>query len=187
MAGLVVIDACSMLNLLATRLELEIVRACDLQLVISAHAHGEALYLHAPPDADGARGKYPASTERLRAAGRLEVRPIGGDSLIDAFVACAALLRDEDASGVALAGVLGAPLVTDDAKERRVARQLFPRMVVVSTLELLHDAVLRLDLTEAALLRVASDLRWRGNFAPPRKDPRAAWYVELLRRAGVTG
>lgn len=29
-------------------------------------------------------------------------------------------------------------------------------------------------------MRVALDLRWGGNFAPPRRDPRAEWYAELL-------
>ena len=57
------------LNLLATRLDLEIVQACDLTLIISDRAHGEALFLHAAPDAEGVRSKEPASTERLRAAG----------------------------------------------------------------------------------------------------------------------
>jgi hypothetical protein len=181
-----VIDACCMLNVLATRLELEIARACDLELIISDRAHGEALFLHTPPDGDGVRSKEPASTERLLSAGHLQIRKIDTAPLVDAFVECATQLREEDASCVALAGVLGLPLMTDDGKERRVARAIFPKLEIASTLSVLHDAVRKLRLSEKAQLRLAADLRWRGNFAPPRKDPLSAWYADLLFRAGLS-
>lgn len=180
-----VIDACCTLNMLATRLELEIVQACDLSLLISDRAHGEALFLHSAPDDDGVRSKEPASTERLRTAGRFEIRSLDTDPLVDAFVECAAQLRDQDASCVALAGVLGLPLMTDDAKEQRVAREVFPKIEIVSTLAVVHDAVRNLGLSEDAQLHLAVDLRWRGNFAPPRKDPLSSWYADLLRKAGA--
>ena len=182
-----VIDACCTLNVLATRLDLEIVQACDLNFLISDRAHGEALFLHTAPDADGVRTKEPASTERLRDAGRLEIWTLDTPALQDAFVECAAQLRDEDASCVALAGVLGLPLMTDDGKERRVARAIFPTIELVSTLSLLNEAVKVLSLSEEALLGVVTDLRWRGNFAPPRKDTLATWYSDRLRKAGVPG
>lgn len=181
----VVVDACCLLNLLATGRELDLVRACDLDLIISGQAHGEALFLHTPPDAEGVRSKHPASTERLRTAGRLQLRSLDTEPLIAAFVACAAQLRDEDASCVALAGALGLPLMTDDGKERRIARAQFPRIELISTLAMLDDAVRALALSEHELLGLVADLRWRGNFAPPRQDPLAPWYAELLRRAGV--
>jgi hypothetical protein len=181
----VVIDACCTLNLLATRLELELVRACELELIISDRAHREALFLHAPPDDDGVRAREPASTERLRAAGGLRIRALDSDPLLDAFVECAASLRDEDASCVALAGVLELPLMTDDGKEQRVARKVFPKIEIISTLAVLQDAVRALGLPEDAVLRLVSDLRWRGNFAPPRRDPLSSWYADLLH-AGCT-
>jgi predicted nucleic acid-binding protein len=187
MTRVLVIDACCTLNLLATRIELEIVHASDLRLVISEQAHGEALFLHSSPDADGARTKHPASTERLRAAKRLEIRGLDSDALIDAFIACAAQLRDEEASCVALAGVLDVPLMTDDAKQQRVARAMFPAIEIVSTLSILRDAARAMRLAEDDLLRIATDLRWGGNFAPPRKDPLSPWYARLLRKAGVPG
>jgi hypothetical protein len=180
-----VIDACCTLNLLATRREVELARACDLELIISDRAHREALFLHAPPDEDGVRTRVPASTERLRAAGLLQLRALDSPLLLGAFVKCAARLRDEDASCVALAGVLGLPLLTDDAKERRVALELFPELELVSTLSVLHDAVR--GWPDDELLRLAADLRWGGNFAPPRRDPLSSWYAALLERAGVLG
>ena len=98
-----------------------------------------------------------------------------------AFVRCAEHLPDADASSVALAGALNLPLATDDPKERRVAEALFPGIQLRSTLELLHDATLALGLAESELKRVAYDLRWRGNFLPPKRDAYRDWYRELLR------
>lgn len=185
MARSLVVDACCTLNVLATRLELEIARACDLHFTISDKAHGEALFLHSPPDDEGVRTKEPASTLALRNAGRLSIRVLDTTELLDAFVDCAAHLRDEDASCVALAGILGLPLMTDDGKEQRVARMLFPSIQIVSTLAVLQDAATALNLSEVDLIHLATDLRWRGNFAPPRKDPLSPWYASLLQKAGV--
>jgi len=178
-------DACCTLNVLATQLELEIAVACDFVFIISDYAHAEVLFLDSPPDDKGVRTKEPASTLALRNARRLEVRALDTTALLDAFVDCAAHLRDEDASCVALAAVLGLPLMTDDGKEQRVARTLFPSIEILSTLSVLQDAATRLNLAEKDLMRVATALRWRGNFAPPRKDPLSPWYAELLRKAGV--
>ena len=187
MARPLVIDACCTLNLLATRQEVELVRAGGRELIISDRAHREALFLHTPPDEEGARTRVPARTERLRAAGLLQIRALDSELLLEAFVLCASRLRDEDASCVALAGVLGVPLMTDDGKERRVALELFPEIELVSTLEVLHEAMRILNWPDEAALRMAADLRWGGNFAPPRRDPLSSWYTDLLRRAGVLG
>ena len=185
MRRLAVIDACCVLNLIATRLEVDIVAAVGLDLVMSELANGEALFMSAPPDIDGIRTREPASTDRLRQAGRLTTRAHDGDEVVDTFVECARYLRDPDASCVALAVVFKLPLVTDDGKERRIARGLFPQIEIVSTLDILQEALSTLALPESDALRIASDLRWRGNFAPPKKDPRSEWYSDLLRRAGV--
>ena len=180
-----VIDACCALNLLATKREAEIVAGAGLDLVMSELVHGETLFLSTPPDEEGVRTREPASTDRLRQAGRLTTRAHDGDEVVDTFVECARYLRDPDASCVALAVVFKLPLVTDDGKERRIARGLFPQIEIVSTLDILQEALSTLALPESDVLRIASDLRWRGNFAPPKKDPRSEWYSDLLRRAGV--
>jgi predicted nucleic acid-binding protein len=174
-----VIDACCTLNLLATRKEIEIAEALHLLLLDTPQVSAEPLTLWTPPDADGQRTKEPTSTAPLRRAGHLETRPLEGDALVDAFVAAAALIKDTDASCIALAGVLKLPLLTDDRKERRIARELFPAIEIVSTLDVIADAERALRWSAADLVRVAEDLRWRGNFAPPRNDSRSSWYEAL--------
>ena len=185
MQRLIVIDACCTLNLLATRREDEILAGANLALVMGERAHGEAIFLSTPPDETGLRARESASTERLLSSDRLSIRALDTGPLIDAFVACAPFLRDADASCVALAAVLALPLATDDAKERRVARSLFPQIEILTTLDILHDALGALALPESEELRLAFDLRWRGNFVPPKNDPLGDWYADLLRRAAA--
>lgn len=180
----VVIDACCALNLLATRREIEIVRALKLRLLDTLQVSVEPLTLWTPPDADGLRSKESTSTELLRKAGHLETRRLEGDALVDAFIAAAARIKDTDASCIALAGVLNLPLMTDDRKERNVARELFPTIELLSTLDILAEAEKALRWSPEELALVARALRWRGNFAPPRMDPRARWYESLLRDPG---
>lgn len=182
---LVVIDACAMLNLLATGREVDILGALELALLETDRVSREVFFLWTAPDEDGVRRRETASKESLVERGLLETRSLDTDPLIDAFVACAARIKDTDASCIALAGVLGIPLVTDDAKERRVALDVFPQIEILSTLDLVHDAAALLRWDDAQLIEVALALRWRGNFAPPKRDPRGPWFVALLARAGV--
>lgn len=177
-----VIDACCLLNLLATRREVEITRALEVSWLIPERAKSEVAYLRTPPDEEGERHREPVDFLPLEAAGLLTTRTLD-ESWLDAFVSCAAHLNDEDASCVALAATIGAPLVTDDPKERRVAGELYEGITLRSTLELLHDAANQLELDDAALVRIAFDLRWRGNFLPPRRDVLSQWYKGYLERA----
>ena len=133
-----------------------------------------------PPNPVGTR--WWTKTPRGAVPGRLETRALDGDALVDAFVAAAAWIKDTDASCIALAGVLKLPLLTDDRKERRIARELFPAIETISTLDVIADAKRALRWSTTDLAHVAEDLRWRANFAPPRDDPRGAWYARLLRR-----
>jgi predicted nucleic acid-binding protein len=180
MAREIVVDACSVLNLLATRREIAIVQALDLHLVVTPQVGSEALTLWTPPDADGQRTREPTSTDALRQGGYLETRELEGDAVIDDFISAAARIQDADASCIALAGASGLPLLTDDRKERRVARELFPNIELVSTLDVLADGGRALRWSEPEFRAAANDLRWRGNFAPPRSDPRGQWYDALL-------
>ena len=179
-----VVDTSSLINLLATGHEVEIAVGMDWQLHVSGQTQKETRFLSTAPADDGARSRVPADLGPLNACGRLAVHELGDDWL-DAFVRCAEYLPDEDASAVALAAHLGVPLATDDPKEMRVGQALFGGMTVVTTLEWLHGAASLLRWSDEALLAIARDLRWRGNFLPPRKHKHRQWYLDLLTRAGV--
>jgi len=182
---LVVIDACCTLNLLATGRELDIVRSLGLLLLDTPQISREPMFLSTAPDEEGVRRKEARSTAALRAAGLLETRPLDTKELTDALVTCAARIKDTDASCIALAGVLKLPLITDDRKERRIATDVFPSIKLMSTLELIQAAAAASRWNDDDLVEVVYNLRWRGNFAPPKRDPREEWYSALLKQAGV--
>src|SRR4051812_30501014 len=119
MNGEHVIDACCTVNILATGVAVEIVRAIDVILLDTPQVASEAITLSTPPDHDGNRAKEITTTEPLRKAGLLKTRVLDTDALIEAYVSAAARITDADASCIALAGVSGVPLLTDDKKERR--------------------------------------------------------------------
>lgn len=180
----VVIDACVLINLLATGREVELTRALGWSWLMSEHTRGETLFLHTPPDDEGRRQRLVADVGSLERAGLLDVRALNAEWL-GAFVRCAEYLPDADASAVALAGALGLALATDDPKERRVASELFPRVELLSTLGLLRIASSVLGLNDTQLAQLALDLRWRGNFLAPRRDPEREWYERLLGLGGA--
>lgn len=180
-----VIDACCTINLLATHREVQLVQALGVRLLDTRYTSSEPCMVWTLPDAELRRGREPTSTKALRVMGLLVTRALDTKDSIDAFVRAGERLSAADASGVALAGTLGLPLATDDRKVRRVASELFPGVELRSTLDLLHEATRALGWSEEQLATVAAAMRWRGNFAPPRQDPRAAWYAALLRRTGL--
>lgn len=174
-----VIDTSSLINLLATASEVEIVEALDWTLVLSKHVRDETLSLSSEPDREGRRLRTAADLSALSVSGRFIVRELD-EEWTDIFVQCAEHLSDADASAVALAAHLGAALVTDDPKEARVSRQLFGDSTIVSTLDWLHEAASVLNWSRTRLVTVATDLRWRGNFLPPRIHTHRDWYLALL-------
>lgn len=177
-----VVDTSSLINLLATGRELEITLGLDWSLTISGHTRKETIFLSTPPDEEGRRSRVPADLTPLLAFGRLTVQELS-DEWLDAFVSCAEHLPDEDASAVALAGHLRLALATDDPKEMKIGKQLFSGLKVVTTLDWLHEAASVRKWTDETSPVVASNLRWRGNFLPPRKHQRREWYLDLLTRA----
>ena len=182
MPVVLVADACATLNLLATKKEAELLSGLHYSLLEPPQVAAQVQHLWTYPDQDGSRKKEPATTAPLRDAELLRTVVLEAAQELDAFVEAAAQINDADAACIALAGVRGLPLLTDDKKERRIARELFNTIQLVSTLDVLHDGAAKLGWDEDTLAAVAASLYWRGRFAPPRDDPRSDWYRLLLRR-----
>ena len=179
--GDAIIDACSLLNLFATRREQDLLRALEVRVIVAPGVRGEAIYLDDPPSETEEPTREFVDLSRLEATGLLQVIEVG-EQAADAFVAAAAELADNDAASAALAATLRVPLVTDDGKERSVCSRLFPHVEIVSTLALVRQATETLGLDRGTMRRLLRDLRLRGSFEPPRADANKEWFWDLHGR-----
>lgn len=175
----IVTDACSMLNLLATGRSVEIIRAVGIRLLIVDRAADEVRYLVGPCDSQGNCPEIPVDLSLLLHPNLLRIlaaREISADNLVDV----AARLTDVDAFGVALARQLGHPLMSDDAKIRRVFGELCPNIELLSTLQIVRRAITLLRYPEPAIRDVLRGMRHAANFEPPRRDPERDWFKSYL-------
>jgi hypothetical protein len=182
---IVVSDACSALNLLATDRAVEVLQALDWTLLLAPEVKQEAQFLRGPPDEDGQPTRLVCDWETLERAGRVAPpEPVDlGVAFEDAFISAAVFLTDVDAKAVALAGAKELPLLSDDGKVRKIFRQLYPALELQATLNMLRQAAPLLGLKEGAVRELLRTLRARARFAPPRNDPDRHWYEEHLSGA----
>jgi predicted nucleic acid-binding protein len=171
-------DACLLINLQATRREIDIVQALDVVLVTTPSARRQAGFLH-DRDEEGALVSVPIDWGPLEAARRLESDSPGEEDA-SILVRLSEVLDDPDASVAALAAARGWRLGTDDRKVRRVVGELVPGVALVGTLGLVRAAASVLEWHEGVLRGVIRDLRDRASFLPPRGDPDSTW-AEALR------
>lgn len=175
----VVADASALINLFASGREEDLLRGAGRRLLLADVTADEACFTLGPPDADGNDTRVPIDLAGLERAGLATVRPLPAESSRH-LVAAAEQLSDRDARPVALAVGLGVALWSDDAKQVRVARSLLPEIEIVSTLSIVKLAVDSLSLTRAEISTMAEQIRTRGRFLPPRRDPNADWFRQAL-------
>jgi hypothetical protein len=173
-------DACVLLNLLATRRAVELLQGLDMSLIATNLAAAQVQYLAGPPDDQGRPTREPVDLAELTAGGHLEIKGVP-PAAVELFVRCAADVHEADASSIALAVGFGVALATDDGLERRVAGREAPGLEIVGTLALMRQGTVACGMQGEVLVRLARDLRARGNFLPPRRDPDREWYQQLLR------
>jgi predicted nucleic acid-binding protein len=172
-------DACVLLNLLATGRAGDLLRALDTSLIATPMAAAEVKYLAGTPDEEGRPTRQTVDLAELTAHGLLEVRGVP-QAALDLYVRCAAELHDADASGIALAVSFGVALATDDGLARGVAAREAANLELVGTLALVRKGSEAIGVDQEGLVKLARNLRTRGNFLPPRQDPDREWYQRLL-------
>ncbi|RMH19838.1 MAG: hypothetical protein D6696_09695, partial [Acidobacteria bacterium] len=162
MAREIVVDASCLLNLVATGRAVELLEGLDAVLVVPPQVTAEPLYLSSDDPQERFR-RQPIDLRELEAAGRLRIEPIARESL-DVLVRCAEHLHDADAAALTLAVTHRLPLATDDGRQRQVARQLFPEVELLTTSEILAQAIEPLALDQAALHAIAAAICRRANY-----------------------
>jgi hypothetical protein len=177
---LVVLDACVLLNLVASGRPLqEFASAADLSFMVVGQAEREVVWLD-PLDPEDPREQI--DLEPLVATGRLQRLVLADDELMR-FVALARELDDGEAATIAVAESRGLAVATDDRKARRILSALDPQPVVTST-----AAIVRAwagSRSDAEVRGCLTSIERRASFLPPRSDPAREWWRSKMSRGGT--
>ncbi len=166
------LDACSLINLAASGLQLaQIATAIDREFIVTTIAAEESLYVAGRSNDDPAE---PVSVEALAASGQLTITSLTPDELAS-FIALAKSVDDGEASTLAVALERGIEFATDDRRAIRVAVEL--GVTVVTTPQLMRGWAERSGTTAADLRFALASVERRGNFRPRRDDPEREWWA----------
>ncbi|HLZ09063.1 MAG TPA: PIN domain-containing protein, partial [Chloroflexota bacterium] len=172
-ARALVLDACSLLNLVASRRFTDIARAISVQLLTTPIVAAEVLYVRK----GGGSGELEnVDLRSLQVAGHLSVVALETPNEQATFVSLAVELDDGEAEASALAIHRGGALVTDDRAARRVLRQRDPEFPLMTTSEVIKEWSDQVVLNARDLARVLIDVEERARFRPHRGDPLLAWW-----------
>lgn len=173
---LLLLDACCLLNLFATRHIEEILRTLQERFAIAAVVSAEAMWVYRGGAGNDALEREAVDTQPLLAAGLLEVLAPETDAENEDFVAFAAVLDDGEAMTAALAMHRDGTVATDDRKARREIAGRAPHVALSSTAELLHMWASTARVHPAVLARALQDVHTRAQFLLRSQDPFRPWW-----------
>jgi hypothetical protein len=176
----VILDACCLLNLYASRHFLAILQVLPMRFVVAEAASKESLFVYQGgqgPDAHTreAVDLAPAFSVGLLTLVNIETEAEGLD-----FLAFAAELDDGEAMSCAIAKHRGYAIATDDRKASSVIQRVAPHIQLVTTTSLVRQWAETAELEPPRLREVLTDIRQRGRFFPPAGDPLRPWWDAAL-------
>lgn len=191
--GLVLLDACCLINLFATGRAEEVLEALPYRFAVARYVLEEEVL---EISAEGGKERSPAEQGRvylhpllaeLVERGILDRLDVDTEEEEAQLVRFAAELDDGEAHTCALALVRGACVATDDRKAIRVVRSAWRSRghkmePVIRTSDLLLSWARARGIGEAELSRIVRAIARRASFFPPKDDPHCARWMELLQR-----
>jgi predicted nucleic acid-binding protein len=175
---LLFLDACCLINLLATgRLE-EILNTLPFRFVTSRLiATKEVLAIARDTDEEGVIEREIIPPKALEDLEILTLMDLSTDQELDDFVRFAAELDDGEASVCALALAHGGGVATDDRKALSVLRREAPQVLTIQTPDLLHDWALRSKSPATEVARVLRSIERSARFRPRHGASRFEWWT----------
>lgn len=178
----ILLDACCLLNLYASRQIAAIVSDYPARFAITARVAAEAGYLRRGGTGDDADERGPLDLEPLLTTGLLTIWQIESRAEAASFIDFAAALDDGEAETCALAHHRAAIVATDDRKARRLCGQHDPPLTLRSTLDIVQGWATTNTIAPTSVAEALRDIRDRARFIPNRNDPLRPWWDETLRR-----
>ncbi len=173
---LVLLDACVVINLYATRRMEEILRTTTRAVGVVDAVLREARHVRRGGIGDDADDMEEINVEAMIDAGLLVLVP-PTEAELDAYVELTLQLDDGEAMTLAVALARGAIIATDDKKAVRVVAGRLP---LVSSLHLIKSWSEAPGLDASSLGSVLRDLRQRGRYTPPSGHALKGWWDSVL-------
>ena len=194
-APLVLLDACCVINLLASGVAEEVLVTVPARFAVARIVvEDEVLFVGAVEDdapegnqaVPGARESAEPEPGRVDPApfieqGRLEVMEPTTDEAHETFVELALQLDDGEAMTGILAIHRSAEVATDDRKAIRVLHGRSPPVPLRRTSSLLRTWVRRANVPQERVREVLRRIQRRASFSPPVDDPEREWWRKMVK------
>lgn len=171
---LMLLDACVVVNLYASRCMEQILAAIDVPVAIADVVAREVQFVYRGGSGADAKEREVVDLQPVIAIGGLIVMVASEEAELLTFIDLAEELGQGEAMTASLAIHRGCAVVTDDRKATRV---LATRGITCrTTLDLIRAWSDGQHITPAELHRVLIDVRQRGNYEPSRTHPLRDWW-----------
>ena len=177
-----VLDACSLLNLIASGRFDEIAQAIPAEFVIVRQAASEISFLRRGGEGPDSDERDSVSLYTLERSGFLTVVELTTATELSDFVGFAVEMDDGEAATGAIALSRGAIVVTDDRKAQRIFSTQYPTLTVRTTPNIMKTWADRTDPSANELARVLKDIETRARFRPRSSDMLANWWANARGR-----
>ena len=173
-----ILDACVLINLLATGRAEDILSESGYQFGICPVVKNESIYLrardlNAPPE----EVKLDAHLK----SNRLTVFELSNDEEKELYVDYATQLDDGEAMSMALAYSRGINMASDDRKARRLfTEEIGDPKRLLSTPQILKEWSEKAGMNAANMKRVLMDVSRRGRFFPNPDDAHFEWWSKAV-------
>ena len=173
-----VLDACVLLNLLATRVMHEILPLAARRVLVCDLVRDESFYLQSD---DGSDEQVLIDLQPLFDRGTIHLCSLENDLENQAFVDLAAQLDDGEAMSIAIALSRNMLIATDDKKARRIFQEnTTNRNALLSTSDLVREWAEANELPIIEVKAVLTRIETIARYFPPNSDQNYVWWNEIM-------
>ena len=173
-----ILDACVLINLLASGRAGEILTANKYKFGICTVVGSESIYLRAP---DANAPPEEVKLDPFVKSKCLTVYALSGDVEQTLYIDYAADLDDGEAMTLALVFSRGFSMATDDRKARRIfLEEIGDATRLLSTAQILRAWSQKAGLTAVELKKLLLEVSRRGRFSPHSGDPDFSWWSKAV-------
>jgi predicted nucleic acid-binding protein len=174
-----IVDACSLINIYASRRLKQIISAVDGEFHISDQAKSECLTIRQPDPTDLSKLINVAiDLSETLSDGTLQLCHLDGEQEIGDYVAFAAEVDDGEASCLAIAKSRGWIVATDDQKATRIA--LDASIQIINTPELIQRWAAKTSASDAEITEALKNIERFASFRPRKTNPHHEWWTSRI-------